>query len=123
MKYLVLLFAFVFAATGLQAGPLHLTVTGIRSDKGNILVMVRADGREEPLYAMVPAATGSVEVALEEVDAGAVEIRLFHDEDGDSQLKMGQRGPIEGYAVRRCTLGSGPETVELELCYLHTGQE
>lgn len=117
MKHLLLLFAFLSAAYGLQAGPLHLTVTGIRSDKGNILVMARAEGREEPLYALVPAARGSVEVLLEGIDSGTVEIRLFHDEDGDNRLKMGQRGPEEGYATKRSKLGSDHNAVRLSLYY------
>lgn len=49
--------------------------------------------------------------------------QLFHDEDGDYKLKMGDRGPAEGYATRKCKLPAEHNTATLKLYYPATENE
>lgn len=100
-----------------QTKSLELTVADIRSDKGNILVMARIAGQEQPVYGMTQAKAGQVVVTLEGLDADVAEVSLFHDEDGDHQLKMGDRGPAEGYATKKCKLPEAHNTATLKLYY------
>lgn len=120
MKILQLLLAvgFALASMAVSAKTLEVTVSDIRSDKGSILVMAKAvDGQEQPVYGMAAAKTGKVAVTLEGIDAETAEVSLFHDEDGDYKMKMGERGPAEGYATQKCRLAAERNTVTMKLCY------
>ena len=92
-------------------------------DKGNILVMAKVAGQEQPVYGMAAARAGKVVVTLEGIEADAAELSLFHDEDGDYKMKMGERGPAEGYATRKCKLPAEHNTATLKLYYPATENE
>lgn len=119
MKILQFLLAvgFALASMAASAKTLEVTVSDIRSDKGSILVMAKAAGKEQPVYGMAAAKTGKVAVTLEGIDAETAEVSLFHDEDGDYKMKMGERGPAEGYATQKCRLAAERNTVTMKLCY------
>lgn len=119
MKILQFLLAVGFALASMAASTktLEVTVSDIRSDKGSILVMAKAAGQEQPVYGMAAAKTGKVAVTLEGIDAETAEVSLFHDEDGDYKMKMGERGPAEGYATQKCRLAAERNTVTMKLCY------
>lgn len=91
MKTLHLLRAasLMLASTAVSAKTLEVTVSDIRNDKGNILVMAKVAGQEQPVYGMAAARAGKVVVTLEGIEADAAELSLFHDEDGDYKMKMG----------------------------------
>lgn len=108
---------FALASLAASAKTLEVTVSDIRTDKGSILVMAKAAGQEQPVYGMAAAKTGKVAVTLEGIDADAAEISLFHDEDGDYKMKMGERGPAEGYATKKCKLPEERNTVTMKLYY------
>ena len=112
MKTLHLLLAasFMLASTAVSAKTLEVTVSDIRNDKGNIL-------------GMAAARAGKVVVTLEGIEADAAELSLFHDEDGDYKMKMGERGPAEGYATRKCKLPAEHNTATLKLYYPATENE
>lgn len=95
MKTLHLLLAasFMLASTAVSAKTLEVTVSDIRNDKGNILVMAKVAGQEQPVYGMAAAKAGKVVVTLEGIEADAAELSLFHDEDGDYKLKMATAAP------------------------------
>lgn len=115
--HLLLTALVALASVAASAKTLEITVSEVRSDKGNMLVMAKVAGQEQPVYGMSPARTGQVVVTLEGIDADAAEISLLHDEDGDYKMKMGQRGPAEGYALKRCELPAAQNTVTLKLHY------
>ena len=119
MKILQFLLAvgFALASMAASAKTLEVTVSDIRSDKGSILVMAKAAGQEQPVYGMAAAKTGKVAVTLEGIDAETAEVSLLHDEDGDYKMKMGERGPAEGYATQKCRLAAERNTVTMKLCY------
>lgn len=119
MKTLHLLLTAVFALASIAAAAktLEITAADIRSDKGSILVMAKIAGQEQPVYGMSPAKSGKVVITLEGIDADAAEVSLFHDEDGDYKMKMGERGPAEGYAAKKCKLPAERNAVTMKLYY------
>lgn len=109
------------ASTAAAAKSLTVTVRGVRSSRGNILVMAAAEGQETPAYGMAAARTDSaVVVTLTGIDAAAADVSLFHDEDGDFKMKSGDRGPLEGYAAKRCKLPEAQNAATLTLYYPDT---
>lgn len=111
------------ASVAASAKTLEITVSDVRNDKGTILVMAKVAGREQPVYGMAAAKAGKVAVTLEGIDADTAEVSLFHDEDGDYKMKMGERGPVEGYATRKCKLPEERNTATLKLYYPATENE
>ena len=121
--HLLLAASFMLAATAVSAKTLEVTVSDIRNDKGNILVMAKVAGQEQPVYGMAASTAGKLFVTLEGIEADTAEISLFHDEAGDYKLKMGARGPAEGYATRKCKLPAAHNTATLKLYYPATENE
>lgn len=117
ISHLVLFAGLMLATLTASAKTLEITVRDVRNDKGAILVMAKVAGQEQPLYGKATAKAGKVVVTLEGIDADAAEVSLFHDEDGDYQMKMGDRGPAEGYAARKCKLPQESNTVSITLYY------
>ena len=114
---LVLTVVFALASVATAAKTLEITVTDIRSDKGNVLAMAKVAGREQPIYGMSPAKRDEVVVTLEGIDAETAEVSLLHDEDGDYKMKTGERGPAEGYAAKKCTLPAERNALTIRLRY------
>ena len=53
--HLLLAASFMLASTAVSAKTLEVTVSDIRNDKGNILVMAKVAGQEQPVYGMAAA--------------------------------------------------------------------
>lgn len=121
--HLLLTTGLALASLAASAKTLEVTVADIRNDKGTILVMAKVAGQEQPVYGMAAAKTGKVVVTLEGLDADVTEVSLFHDEDGDYKMKMGERGPVEGYAMKKCKLPEDRSSVTLKLYYPATENE
>lgn len=117
MKTLFVTLAALVLGTAATARTLEITVEDVRSDKGQILVMASVAGQEQPVYGKADAKKGSVVVTLTGLEADAVEVSLFHDEDGDFKMKMGDRGPLEGYAAKKCKLTADANAAKLRLYY------
>lgn len=113
--------ALILTTVSAAARNLEITVVDIRSDRGSILVMATVKGVEKPFYGMAAANVGSVTVTLEGIDAETAEVSLFHDENGNFKMDMGDRGPVEGYATRKCKLPGEQNTVTLKIYYPETG--
>ena len=112
---LATLAALVLGTAATTAKTLEITIEDIRSDKGQILVMATVAGQEQPVYGKAEAKKGSVAVTLTGLEADAAEVSLFHDED--YQMKTGDRGPLEGYAARKCKLPAEKNTAKIRLYY------
>ena len=109
---LVLTVIFALASVAAAAKTLEITVTDIRSDKGNVLAMAKVAGHEQPVYGMSPAKRGEVVVTLEGIDAETAEVSLLHDEDGDYKMKTGER-----YAAKKRALPAERNAVTIRLRY------
>lgn len=116
MKKTFMLAAALFAATAVSSKTLEITVPNVRSDKGSILVMAAVPGTEKPVYGMSEAREGVVNVTLD-IPGDTAEVSLFHDENGNYQMDMGDRGPTEGYAAKKCTLADERTAVKMNLFY------
>lgn len=116
MKTLLFIAVLVYSATA-SARTLEISVPNVRNDKGSVLVMASVAGQEQPVYAKAPARKGEVRIRLDLADAAAADVSIFHDEDGDYRMKQGDRGPVEGYAVRKCKLAAEENPVTMKLYY------
>ena len=86
---------------------ISLTITNIRSDKGQILLSVfnQADGfpsdstKNYRTYILEPQ-TSSLNLLIEDLNPGEYAIALVHDENGNLKLDTNLVGaPVEGYAA------------------------
>ena len=88
---------------------LQIHVSGIKSGKGNITLMLYGDRDEDFLKKgkrlgriRVPAQKGEVTVCMPVPIPGSYAISLYHDEDANKKLTKNWLGlPIEGYGFSR----------------------
>lgn len=116
MKKIFLLAAALLGATAISAKTLEITVPNVRSARGALLAMAAVPGEEKPVYGMAEAKAGAVVVTLE-IAGDTAEVSLFHDENGNYQMDMGDRGPTEGYASKKCRLSDERTAVRMNLFY------
>lgn len=89
-------------ANAALAANLSVTVSGLRSDKGQVLVGLFRDKDGFPetrrLARQHPASAGEVTLEFTDLEPGAWAVAAVHDADGDGRLGKGLFGiPIEGY--------------------------
>jgi len=87
-----------------QTASLEVTVEGLRSDQGQLLVLVfqrddgfpsKVDGAERQMKVPIDATT--VTFRIDDLPAGPTAITVVHDEDGDDELDTNFLGiPKEG---------------------------
>lgn len=94
-----------------------IQIENVRNDKGNVLGMAKIPGVTEPMFQMVKAAKGAVTLELKGIHAESVEVSIFHDENGNYQLEMGERGPLEGYVTKKYKLKAAGNPFNLSLYY------
>ena len=90
-----------------EASSLTLTIDGVRNDSGDVIVMVfdkkaaydTIDYTRSVGFREVRAASGSLNVAFDDLTTGPYAIFLFHDENGDDDLNMEKGLPTEGYGT------------------------
>lgn len=88
---------------------LQILVSGVRSAKGTLTIMLYGDREEDFLKKggrlsriRVPAQTGEVRVCIPVPAAGSYAISLYHDEDANKKLTKNWLGlPTEGYGFSR----------------------
>jgi uncharacterized protein (DUF2141 family) len=105
MKWLVFA-AMLLVAPAAQAADLHIEITGVRNNQGNVLVALC--GREDflkphcDIQASVPAYRGTVSMNLTNIPAGTYAVQAFHDENGNGVLDRTLLGiPKEGMGFSR----------------------
>ena len=101
------------------AQEVKVEIRGIRSAKGNIMVMAQADSESKPVYAMVPAVKDTVTVTLKDIPWKEFLVSLYHDEDANWELDMNDKGiPVEGYAREKSKEDhDAPATVKVKIYY------
>jgi uncharacterized protein (DUF2141 family) len=112
MKHIKLAFSIVALATAalarpVIAGEVHVTVDGVRSDKGHVICGIYQsadgfprDGRRAVQVVKQPANTAGVSCNFSDLPACVYAISIFHDENDDSVLNTNLLGmPKEGYGV------------------------
>lgn len=108
------------AALADPAGDVTVTVTGLRSDKGQVMACLTARADRFPQCARDPharsiktAAGSTVELDFGAVPAGRYAISLFHDENGNGRMDKRLAIPREGYGFsRNAPVRFGPPSFE-----------
>jgi uncharacterized protein (DUF2141 family) len=127
--------ALAAAAPGCAAGdpgkaPLTVSVSGMRSDKGNITITIYLDDAAHFLDGAYKLARQMVPVTLPVTTAcfvlpapGTYAVALFHDENDDHHLNTNALGiPTEGYGFsNNPTLYFGPPDLAKVRFALHSG--
>lgn len=102
-KFAALASLLALAAPTAWGASVELTITGVETASGEILIGVfdsetgwKTDA--SVAEARADAATGKVIVTLDGLPEGEVAIKLFHDVDSNGELKRGNFGiPVEPY--------------------------
>lgn len=94
-----------------------IKIDNVRSGKGKILAMAHVPGQKDPVYQMADAVKGVVTLELKGIKGDSAEISLFHDENGNFKMDMGERGPEEGYATKKWKFKEGAPEVKVTLYY------
>jgi len=84
-----------------------IRVDGVRSSRGNLLVVLYGDRPEDFLKKgkriakeRVPAVSGSMEVCLSEQRPGTYAVAVYHDENGNGRFDRAWTGlPSEGFGI------------------------
>jgi uncharacterized protein (DUF2141 family) len=116
MKLLVLLVASLLSTTdgGIAPGlDLELEITGVRSDKGHVLIAVyrEGDGFTETKSSafrkeVIPATVGTMKVEVKDLPAGTYALAFIHDENDNLKVDTGFLGiPVEGFCFSRNAMG------------------
>ncbi len=115
----------MFCSTSLFAGRIQsdtskliiIKVDNVLNDKGKILVMAKIPGVADPVYGMTAAKKGEVIIELKNVKGDSAEISLFHDQNGNYKMDMGERGPAEGYVTKKCKLKEPTTQLKVSIYY------
>jgi uncharacterized protein (DUF2141 family) len=111
-------------------GALHVSVSGMRSAKGNVTITIYPDDAAHFLDGKYKLARQKLPVTLPVTTAcfalpapGAYAVALFHDENDDGQLNTNALGiPTEGYGFsNNPTLYFGPPDLARVRFALHPG--
>lgn len=99
-----------------EPASLDLTISGLRSQKGNVLICLTANAKAFPNCAkdgqarkmIVPAAKAG-KVHFDGLAPGTYAIALVHDENANGRMDVALFLPREGYGFSRNAMGSfGP---------------
>ena len=96
--------AFLFAAASASAADLTITVEGVASADGQVLVALYNSAgtfRGKPYRArMAPASAGAVTLEVKELPAGDYAFAVYHDANRNGKLDLNVVGmPVEDYAL------------------------
>jgi uncharacterized protein (DUF2141 family) len=103
--YLNIILLMLFEATGLRAQNVEVTVTGIRSEKGQIAVGVFLDNESfrtekaflEPRFSKKNMSDGTITFSLS-LEPGEYGMAVLDDENSDGKMEYGRLGmPKEGF--------------------------
>ena len=105
MKTLIAsLAALALVPTAAQAATLDLEITNVEASTGSVMIAVFSSADEWTsnttiAAARIDAAEGTVRAVFEDLPEGTYGVKIFHDVDGNGDLKRGKFGiPAEPYA-------------------------
>ncbi|HUC65303.1 MAG TPA: DUF2141 domain-containing protein [Stellaceae bacterium] len=89
-----------------EAARVIVTIDGLHSDKGNVLVALYSkpddfpDGDDSDQHVKVKASTQRITVVFDHLRPGVYAVGAYHDENANGRLDTNFIGyPIEGYAL------------------------
>lgn len=96
------------AATASADSRLEVSVSGLRNDKGNVLICMTANPRAFPDCSKDPAAmkrvvkaSAAASIDFSSVSPGTYALSLIHDENGNGKLDTALAIPREGFGFSR----------------------
>jgi uncharacterized protein (DUF2141 family) len=96
------------AASASADSSLEVSVSGLRSKKGNVLVCLTANSKAFPDCSKDPnaqkrnvKATAAGSISFADVTAGTYALSLIHDENGNGKLDTSLAIPSEGFGFSR----------------------
>jgi uncharacterized protein (DUF2141 family) len=107
------------AAASIETGTLRVHMTGIETLEGKVVIKV-ADSKENYdseteafRHALLPASSNEVTAVFQDVPYGEYAVKAFHDENENSKIDIGWRGPTEAYGFSNNVTGLfGPPDYE-----------
>ena len=91
MKKLVLAICVLTSSLALNAQKVQVEVSGVRNDKGNILIMAQNKSNAKPIYASSKAVKGKVFISMNNFNKESYDFSIFHDENSNMQLDMNEQ--------------------------------
>lgn len=117
-KFLFYLLSACFSMNVCAQKTITVEVKGIRSNQGNILVMAKSDGSDQPAFGMAKAQKGTVSIVLNAIEGEKADVSIFHDENSNRQLDKDATGkPAEGCAVKSVSLKEEHTQCKVSLYY------
>lgn len=107
----------VYFCTYASARKVHVEIANVRSNKGNVLVMMQQGKESKPLYGLAKAVKGKVIIDIDCGEWDHFDLSVFHDENENMKMEYGDKGPIEGYVVKNCKLKSDQAAIKVNLFY------
>lgn len=98
--FIAMLCMMICGKTYAQKQGLTLQLQDVRNDKGDILIMINDDQSKTPVFQMVKAKKGTMQIPLPAFKGKKVQINIMHDENGNKEMDKDANGmPLEGYAT------------------------
>lgn len=113
LKSTMLAIALMATANASAQRDIHLTVSNVPNDNGQILVATKSGQ-----WAKVKAEKGKIETVIKDVPDGKGTIYAFHDENDNGQLDEKDNIPIEYCAFGDYELSESNSNVNIELIYV-----
>ena len=108
MRAGLLLLALPFLASATGTGSVEVSVSGLRSAKGQVLACLTAKAKGFPNCRLDPAARklavpagGAVTLLFKGLPPGSYAVSLLHDENGNGKADMTLMIPREGFGFSR----------------------
>jgi len=80
---------------------LEITISGIRNNKGKILLMIESGNLKTPNKYMSEITGKSCNFVLNNIQEGTYKISAFHDENGNYEIDKDEKGiPTEGFILK-----------------------
>ena len=114
----------VLTAVSCLANATNLTISihGIRSNKGKILIMIKSVSSDATYKQMNEVTCDSCNFVFNDVKDGTYKLSAFHDENGNYNIDKDEKGiPTEGFVLKTITVtdskASTHEAIKLKLFY------
>ncbi|WP_018463066.1 DUF2141 domain-containing protein [Segatella paludivivens] len=123
MKRFILSVLVLTAVSCLTYGAnLTISIKGIRSSKGKILIMIKPVGKDATYQNMKEITNDSCNFVFKDIEDGTYKLSAFHDENGNYNIDKDEKGiPTEGFVLKTITVSnsknSSSEAIKLKLFY------
>jgi uncharacterized protein (DUF2141 family) len=103
-------FLLLFSTMSYSQHKLEIEISGLRNDKGNVMLQLFDSGEQVIDSLMTPISGKKCNVSIPGVPAGSYAVRYYHDENMNGKMETNMFGkPTEGYGFSNNVTGKfGP---------------